>query len=128
MTRPMRNSSLLAILFGLSLNGTGCHHALKIKMPALTGADICRVIAEMSDIMVHDVTNPPLAARFFAYTCLAGYEIVAENDLQVKSFYGVLNDYPSMGRTQPARERQARGLLAPEPSTGEPALSDTIIV
>jgi hypothetical protein len=44
--------------------------------------------------MIHDVTNPPLAARFFSYTCLAGYEVVAENDKSVKSMYGVLNEYP----------------------------------
>ena len=48
----------------------------------------------MTEVMVHDVTNPPLAARFYAYTCLAGYEVVAQNDSAVESMYGVLNDYP----------------------------------
>lgn len=35
--------------------------------------------------MVHDVTNPALAARFFSYACLAGYEIVSQNDSSCKS-------------------------------------------
>ncbi|GGH00046.1 hypothetical protein GCM10007352_01200 [Mucilaginibacter phyllosphaerae] len=46
--------------------------------------------------MVHDVTNPPLAARFFAYTCLAGYEVVAQNDASLKNMHGVLNSYPDI--------------------------------
>ena len=48
--------------------------------------------------MVNDVTNPPLAARFFSYACLAGYEIVSQNDTTCKSFYGVLNKYPKMNK------------------------------
>ncbi|PRY16161.1 PAP2 superfamily protein [Pontibacter ummariensis] len=55
---------------------------------------INQVLAEMTDIMVHDVTNPPLAARFFSYACLAGYEVVSQHDSAVQSMHGVLNDYP----------------------------------
>lgn len=65
----------------------------KGKNPALTNNDVAKVIKEMSDIMIHDVTNPPLAARFFAYTCLAGYEVVAENESAAKNMHGVLNAY-----------------------------------
>jgi hypothetical protein len=64
--------------------------------PVLTNADVTKVINQVTFIMVHDVTNPPLAARFFSYTCLAGYEVVAENDKSVKSMYGVLNEYPDI--------------------------------
>lgn len=58
--------------------------------------DISLVITQMSDIMVHDITNPPLAARFFAYTCLAGYEVVSQQDSTLKSMYRVLKDYPEI--------------------------------
>jgi hypothetical protein len=58
--------------------------------------DIGRVINKMTELMLHDVTNPPLAARFFSYACLAGYEVVAENDHAYKSMHNVLRDYPSM--------------------------------
>lgn len=63
--------------------------------PKLTNKDIAKVINGMTDVMVHDVTNPPLASRFFTYTCLAGYEVLAQNK-QVKSMHGVLNDYPEI--------------------------------
>lgn len=52
----------------------------------------------MTDIMVHDITNPPLAARFFAYACLAGYEVVSQNDPAYKSMKGVLNEYPDISQ------------------------------
>ncbi len=48
----------------------------------------------MSNVMIHDVTNPPLAARFFSYTCLSGYEVLSENESHIISMYGVLNQYP----------------------------------
>lgn len=61
------------------------------------GADkIAAVVNSMSDIMVHDITNPPLAARFFAYSFLAGYEVVSENDSSFITMHGLLNKYPQI--------------------------------
>ena len=64
------------------------------SLPKLSGNDISHVVARMSELMIHDVTNPPLAARFFSYACLAGYEITAENESSIKSMHGILNAYP----------------------------------
>src|SRR5215210_6836603 len=66
------------------------------KQNSISAADIDTVVRRMSDLMVHDVTNPPLAARFFAYSFLAGYEVVAQNNSAVKSMRGILNDYPNI--------------------------------
>jgi len=66
------------------------------KHPTFGTKDISRVITEMTDIMIHDITNPPLAARFFSYATLAGYEVVSQNDTSFKSMYGLLNGYPSL--------------------------------
>ncbi|RDV16161.1 phosphatase PAP2 family protein [Pontibacter diazotrophicus] len=63
---------------------------------SFSSQDISEVIAEMTDIMVNDVTNPPLAARFFSYATLAGYEVMAQNDSSRQSMYGVLNEYPKI--------------------------------
>lgn len=65
---------------------------------SLSNKDIGKVIHQMSMVMIHDVTNPPLAARFFAYTCLSGYEVVSENDSSIRSMHGVLNKYPSISK------------------------------
>lgn len=65
--------------------------------------EISNVITEMTGLMVHDVTNPPLAARFFSYACLAGYEVIAQNNHQFKSMFGVLNNYPQINKQDSIR-------------------------
>ena len=67
------------------------------KQPAtFSNKDLAKVISTMTNIMLQDITNPPLAARFFSYTCLAGYEVVAQYDATFKPMYGKLNGYPKM--------------------------------
>ncbi len=65
----------------------------KKQRPAFSNTDISTVITRMTEIMVHDITNPPLGARFFSYACLAGYEVVAQNDSKFKSMHDILKDY-----------------------------------
>ncbi|RFM28343.1 phosphatase PAP2 family protein [Deminuibacter soli] len=48
--------------------------------------------------MVHDITNPPLAARFFAYSCLSGYEVIVQNSDGYHSMYNRLHGYPQIGK------------------------------
>ena len=66
------------------------------KTPVLDSREIHKVIDHMTDIMIHDITNPPLAARFFSYACLSGYEVMAQNDSSVRSMKGILNEYPTI--------------------------------
>lgn len=71
-------------------------HKQEMAQPQFSGDAISQVTAKMTDIMVNDVTNPPLAARFFSYATLAGYEIVSQNDSTVRSMHGILNEYPEI--------------------------------
>jgi hypothetical protein len=66
------------------------------KLPQFSSNDISNVITKMTDIMVHDITNPPLAARFYSYACLAGYEVIVQNNKEFKSMHSILNDYPDI--------------------------------
>lgn len=84
-------------LFAISVGVCGCRqHSKNIQ---LSNKDISDVISQMTELMVHDVTNPPLAARFFSYACLAGYEVVAQNNTKFKSMHRFLNDYPQLQKT-----------------------------
>ncbi len=89
----MRKISIYIFISLLYFSFGGCK---KSETKQLNNTDLNKVIKDMTEVMVHDVTNPPLAARFYAYTCLAGYEVVAQNDSTVKSMYGVLNEYPEI--------------------------------
>ncbi|HJP64466.1 MAG TPA: vanadium-dependent haloperoxidase [Mucilaginibacter sp.] len=94
----MKTRLLLITILFTAILFSNCGN--KQQSPKLTSADITKVINKMSLIMIHDVTNPPLAARFFAYTCLAGYEVVSENDKDFKSMHGVLNEYPAIKKPE----------------------------
>jgi hypothetical protein len=61
---------------------------------SFSGREISQVLAKMTDVMVYDVTNPPLAGRFFSYACLAGYEVMSQHDSSYQSMYGRLQEYP----------------------------------
>src|SRR6478752_2838522 len=84
---------ILALGVAILLINSSCQQK---KAPQLTSTAIGNVINQMTELMIHDITNPPLAARFFSYACLAGYEVVAENNAGYKSMHGIVRDYPSM--------------------------------
>ena len=89
----LRFSFLLCVLFLLSFLSS-CTQ--KKQLGPFSNKELAKVISGMTDIMLQDITNPPLAARFFSYTCLAGYEVVSEYDSSFKTMYGKLNGYPKI--------------------------------
>ncbi|RYY19627.1 MAG: haloperoxidase, partial [Chitinophagaceae bacterium] len=84
----------ISVCFGLLV---GCSEKYE-KAGRLTNQDIGNFVGEMSDLMLHDVTSPPLAARFFGYTFLSGYEIVSQHDSIYQKLAGRLNEYPVLSR------------------------------
>ncbi|OQP58163.1 haloperoxidase [Niastella vici] len=96
MKRTIYNTIYLISILMIEL--TGCTSRTN-KEPVLTAAVIGQVTTEMTEVMIHDITNPPLAARFFSYACLAGYEIVAQNDSSFKTMHGVLKEYPDLKKS-----------------------------
>jgi len=83
----------LIILLMIEISGCTSHTH---KPPTLTTPVIGQVLTQMTEVMIHDITNPPLAARFFSYACLAGYEVVAQNNPAFKSMRGILKEYPEL--------------------------------
>ncbi len=84
----IRYAFIVFIFFGCK--GT-VHHPKE-----LDGEEIGKITGAMSELMIHDITNPPLAARFFSYTCLAGYQIVSQNDSTFQSLHGLIHDFPDI--------------------------------
>jgi len=74
-------SRFLFVLFLLlaSVGGQSCRRMVPADYTP-TADQISQVVDEMNELMMHDVTNPPLAARFFAYALLAGNEVLAQSD------------------------------------------------
>jgi len=86
----------LMICCALLLCLMGCKK--KEADPKLTNKDIAKVLEQMTQFMIHDVTNPPLAARFYSYACISGYTVVALNDSNIVPLKNVLNDFPDITR------------------------------
>ena len=86
---------ILALAVVVSLLISSCQPK---KVPRLTNNDVGSVINQMTELMIHDITNPPLASRFYSYACLAGYEVVSENSNAYKSMHGIVRDYPAVAK------------------------------
>ena len=50
-------------------------------------------VFSLSKIMMHDVVNPPAAARYYAYCMLGAYEIVSQNDTALTALDHLLRQY-----------------------------------
>jgi hypothetical protein len=50
----------------------------------------------LTEVMYHDVVNPPAAARFYSYSVLTGYEIFSQLDKSTPRFQSLLNQYPDL--------------------------------
>ena len=51
----------------------------------LTSSDFQSSVDHITDIMVHDIFSPPVASRIYAYPNIAAYEILAQNDSNMRS-------------------------------------------
>lgn len=89
----MRIAVKLIVVLFICLSA--CQQKPKV-LPHFKTGDISHVMTQMTEVMIHDITNPPLAARFFSYACLSGYEVIAQNDSSFKSMHGILNGYPAI--------------------------------
>ncbi len=85
----------LVLILALASLTLGCKNKTE-QLPRLSNKEVSNVITRMTDIMIHDVSNPPLASRFFSYACLAGYEVVTQNNDSIPSMKGKLNEYPDI--------------------------------
>jgi len=64
--------------------------------PKLTNKDISMVLERMTQLMIQDVTNPPLAARFYSYACISGYTVLVLSDSTIVPLKGVFNEFPDI--------------------------------
>jgi len=55
-----------------------------------------QTVWDLTEVMYHDVVNPPAAARFYAYSILTGYEILSQLDNDLPLFQRNFKNYPSI--------------------------------
>lgn len=60
------------------------------------GNELRPAVYALTMVMVHDVVNPPAAARYYAYALLGAYDIVAQQDSSVPGPWTFIKGYPNM--------------------------------
>ena len=83
----MKKIFFILILFinNISAQPTNETSEIKIAIP--------QQVWNLTEVMYHDVVNPPAAARFYAYSLLTGYEILSQLDSLVISFQKKFKSY-----------------------------------
>jgi hypothetical protein len=94
MNRFTSRVKQLTICVALILSLISCSR--KDKDPKLTNRDLAKVLEEMTQLMIQDVSNPPLAARFYTYACISGYTVLALNDSTIIPLKGFFNEFPEI--------------------------------
>jgi hypothetical protein len=88
---------LLVILFLNVQMATAQTTAAKKKIVQKNEATFTRylqpAVFSLSKIMMHDVVNPPAAARYYAYCMLGAYEIISQNDTTLTTLNRLLKHY-----------------------------------
>lgn len=63
------------------------------KLPKVLTNQISSSVFSLSQVMMHDVVNPPAASRYYAYCMLGAYEIVSQNDSSVPALSTFIKNY-----------------------------------
>lgn len=71
-----------------------------------------QAVAALTEVMYHDVVNPPAAARFYAYSLLAGYETLSTKNGSLPAFPKKFKNFPpSLPDTFPAHINDTLAVL-----------------
>jgi hypothetical protein len=71
-----------------------------------------QAVASITEIMYHDVVNPPAAARFYAYALLAGYETLSPKNSRLPAFPQRFKNFPPpLVDTFPAKRNDTLAVL-----------------
>lgn len=63
------------------------------KVPKMLTNQISSSVFSLSQVMMHDVVNPPAASRYYAYCMLGAYEIVSQKNTTVPALSSFIKNY-----------------------------------
>ncbi len=63
-----------------------------------------RAMKRLTDVIVHDIFSPPVAARIYSYANIAGYEAFAAGHPEYESLAGRLRDLQLVPKPEPGKE------------------------
>ncbi|MFT6828116.1 MAG: hypothetical protein ACJAZV_001407 [Roseivirga sp.] len=88
------------ILFGLFalMVISGCESGKKELI--IDPSVMHNTMQQITDVIVHDIFSPPVASRIYAYSSIAGYEVLAQNNPQYISLAGQLKGFTEIPKPE----------------------------
>ncbi|MDN3656860.1 vanadium-dependent haloperoxidase [Ferruginibacter paludis] len=99
----MKNLLPLLLLFCLALPA-GAQVKPDWKKLAENPEYLHRSVKEVTDVMVHDIYSPPVAARIYAYVTVAAYEAAYHGDAAYISFDGQLHGLTNVPQPEAGKQ------------------------
>jgi len=97
----MRSARFLVIaLLIFSCTGNSTEYKTKVQQPEL----LHRTLKLITDVIVHDIFSPPVASRIYAYSTIAAYEAIIQQDSSYVSMAGQLNGLTETPKPEPNLE------------------------
>jgi hypothetical protein len=74
------------------------HYATGFSQPVQNWAskEVRPTVFNLTRVMLHDDINPPAAARFYAYSMMAGYEVISHTNSKYVSLKNQIKAYPKI--------------------------------
>jgi hypothetical protein len=66
----------------------------KTAKPQLAYLEIAPIVNAINMVMIHDVISPPVAARYYSYAMMSGYQIVSQNNAKIPALATFVRNYP----------------------------------
>ncbi|WP_188465563.1 phosphatase PAP2 family protein [Marivirga lumbricoides] len=80
---------MVSLLAGLSLLIACNSEEKEVK---ITPEEMHGLMQQITDVIVHDIFSPPVAARIYSYSTIAAYEVLAQSDSNYVSLAGQLKE------------------------------------
>ena len=74
------------------------------KIEAKNANDIHASMQKLTDVIVHDIFSPPVAARIYSYASIAAYEGLRHDYSEYKTLVGQLNELKKLPQPAPDKE------------------------
>jgi len=95
-----------------------CQEPVDYSQVITDGSYLSRAQDRITEVIIHDIFSPPVAARIYSYSSLAAYEVAAASDPAYQSLLGQLKDSESVSFTIPEKVYPPLASLAAYYQTG----------
>src|SRR5437868_12984510 len=95
---------LFALLLAFLTLGSCQKEKKDWQVTAKNPENLHRSVRQVTDVIVHDIFSPPVAARIYAYMSIAAYEAAIQDDSRYASLANQLNGLEATPKPEPGVE------------------------